>query len=787
MATAGNGVEGREALEDIRLHLSDRLPVSKLTGLLPRLAECGPEAVAEALVDWASGQRPASPVDDLSRGFRRLLLLGSLPSERRWAFFREVAAALLERLPAHAQEGLSLRVAPLLLADAGPPRPGGASTTNEDKSHTSPRRLTLILDRLDASKEQERGRRPTARLVKEAVLTATLAASSSRDLERSLKDLQQRGVVAGAPDVVRALVQALPPWPLPDLTMRSAPAVAAIERFVSLAPDGDELVRRFHELVVAGAETFNSGALDRAEVVFAVVQRLLDRRVIEEGAVAPLRANGHERLDLDRLGRLLEGEDRREIPRSLLRFYRVFDPTALLDKLHREPTRQRRGMLLALLEAHGAEGREAVFERLSRRPEDLQDVFLVRNLVHLLRRIPEAEPRWSREHELARVVRLLVPENPQFLVREVLAYLADRRHPVAEQVLVQFLGALEQHLLSAPIGGERGERQQWLVYLDEVCAALARQRTPRAWRALVDHGLRREPELGHPVRRLAHLASENLSREPALVSRLVAAARSVLPRGLLARLSAEQDEFLRHVVAALSDTPGTEVQELLETLAERFPDENVGRRAARALAAAAGAGPGRHDAVESAALAGDLRAFGLPTLLQNLADSGVTGVVRLLDGRGQRAATLELEHGRLSGARYGQLQGHEVVYQLLERPVRGTFAFVPRKSDAGHGEAARSEITPLLLEGLRRHDELRRATLLVPDNARLEATDLPPQAVSGEEDLDLVISLWEKVASGATPRECEGALVADAYRIRRCLVSWVEEGALRPQAAAAKG
>jgi hypothetical protein len=265
--------------------------------------------------------------------------------------------------------------------------------------------------------------------------------------------------------------------------------VAAIERIRELAPDGDELVRRFPSSSWRG-ETFNSGALDRAEVVFAVVQQLLERRVIEEGRSRRCAANGR-RLDLDRLGRLLEGEGRREIPRSLLRFYRVFDPTALLDKLHREPTRQRRGMLLAELEAHGAEGREAVFERLSRRPEDLQDVFLVRNLVHLLRRIPEAEPRWSREHELARVVRLLVPENPQFLVREVLAYLADRRHPVAEQVLVQFLGALEQHLLSAPIGGERGERQQWLVYLDEVCAALARQRTPRAWRALVDHGLRR--------------------------------------------------------------------------------------------------------------------------------------------------------------------------------------------------------------------------------------------------------------------------------------------------------
>jgi hypothetical protein len=212
MATAGNGVEGREALEDIRLHLSDRLPVSKLTGLLPRLAECGPEAVAEALVDWASGQRPASPVDDLSRGFRRLLLLGSLPSERRWAFFREVAVALLERLPAHAQRDFRCAWRPCCWRMRGPAAGSGRQRPTRT-SPTSPRRLTLILDRLDASKEQERGRRPTARLVKEAVLTATLAASSSGI--SSAASGRQRGVVAGAPDVVESAGAALPPGRFP--------------------------------------------------------------------------------------------------------------------------------------------------------------------------------------------------------------------------------------------------------------------------------------------------------------------------------------------------------------------------------------------------------------------------------------------------------------------------------------------------------------------------------------------------------------------------------------------
>ncbi len=783
MVNADITVDQRETLRDLRLYFRQRLPAPKVAGLLPRLAPGNAEAVARELLDWAERlSGPASFQESLSAAFRRLLSLGSLPSDRRWAFFREVANVLLARLPVAEQEGLARMIAPLLLAEppARAPRKDGASAPSPPAA--SPRRLTLILDRLDASTESEARRQPTAQLVAEAVLTATLAATTAADLERGLSDLRHRGFVRGTADLFRVLVQALPPWPLPDLTARTAPAVSAIERLVSLAPDAEQVARRFHELVEAGVDTFNKGALDRAEIVFGLVQRLLDRRVIDPQAVEPLRASGHERLDLDRLGRLLEGEDRREIPRSLLRFYRVFDPTALLDKLHREPARQRRGRLLAFLEAHGTDGRHAAFERLRRRPEQLQDVFLLRNLVHLLRRIPARESPWLPEQELGRVVRLLVPENPPFLVREVLAYLAEKRHPVAEQVLVRFVRTLEDALLSLPAGWKKAEREQWQAYLDESCAALAQHATPAAWQALVDHGLRAEPKFRRPVRRLASLGRENLSGQPTLVARLVAAARNEIPRGLLARSTPEQGERLRHLVAALAHTRTAEVQELLEVLAERLPDDDVGRRATRILADAAGEAAGGFDPSQGATLSGDLRAFGLPTLLQNLADSSVTGALRLLDSRGQRAATIEFEQGRLAGARYGRLQGPEVVYQLLERPVRGTFAFVPRMPGAPSETAAPREITLLLLEGLRRHDELRRAAVIVPDNARLEATDLPPRAVAGEEDIDLVISLWEKAGAGATPRECERRLAADAYRIRRCLAEWVEEGALRLRA-----
>jgi Domain of unknown function (DUF4388) len=787
----GNGsAEEREADRELRLYLMGRLPADRLAGLLPRLLTFPSDKVATDVRAWARGQTgPATFREYVSAGFRRLLALSahaSVDVAARDALFRAVADALVASAPPEDREKLSADVAQLLASGRPAAPPDRTPPRVPAVPAASPRRLTLILDRLDST-GVERGHGRGAALLGEAVLTAALASSSPAELEASLQDMRRRSLFRGTDELFRVLVQALPSWPLPDLTAKTAPAASALERLVGMAPDAAQAKERFYELVDAGADTFNHGALERAELVYSVAERLLDRGVVEASAVEPLRAGGHERLDLERLRRLLEGEDRREVPRSLLRFYRVFDPSALLDKLRREPARQRRRLLLAFLEAHGTDGRHAAFERLGRSLEDQQDVFLGRNLIHLLRRIPGEQSPWMPARELGRVVRFLVPENPPFLVREVLAYLAEKRHPVAEQALRHFVTTLEEALLGGPGEGGGAERDQWRHYLDETCSALARHGTPGAWQAVVDHGLRTEPELGHAAARLAELGGHDLGGQPALVARLVAAAVAEIPRKVLARPTAAQAERLRHAVAALADTRTAEVQELLETLAGRFADEDFGRRAARILANAGAGGGGGFDASAGATLSGDLRVFGLPTLLQSLADSRVTGVMRLVDVRGRKLGTLEFEGGLLAGARYGSLEGAEVVYQLLERPVRATFVFVPRPpAVSGADEAAPTkekraprDVTRLLLEGLRRHDELRRASVIVPDDARLATTDRPPRAVGGEEDIDLVISLWEKVVAGMTPQQCERTLAADAYRVRRCLVGWVEEGALR--------
>ena len=780
--TGGPAPGEKVARDRLRLYLSGDLPLEEMAGFLPSLAVGSAGAVAHEIRQWAQEQTgPTYFSDDLSLGVRRFLALqtrGAVDPERHGAFMREVAEAVRAQASPIEQERLARWVTPFLRGGQGAAEP---SPNRAAVPAASPRRLTLILDRLDASPAAPGRGRPQEQLRGEAVLTAALAAESAEDLERNLGDLRDRGLVSGTAEILRVLVESLPPWPLPDLTARTAPAVAAIERVVSLAPDPEQVRRRVHDLVAAGVDAFNRGDLDRAGLVFGVVERFLDRKVVEAEMVEPLRARGHERLDLELLRRLLEGHDRREIPRAILRFFHVFDPEALLDKLRREPARQRRSLLLAFLEAHGGDGRTAAFERLARRPEDQHDVFLVRNLVHLLRRISDGDSPWMPERELARVIRLLVPDNPSFLVREVLAYLTEKRRGVAEQVLMLFVTTLEDVLLSPPAGAEDADHQHWKTLLDETCAALVRYGTPRTRAALVEHGLRTEPALGSTGARLVGLGAENLASQPELVRRLVDAARSALPRGFLAQLSSEQSERMGSLVAALGETRTAEVQELLETLAARLPDHDAGRRAAQILNAASAGddSSGFTSPAAGVSLSGDLRVFGLPTLLQNMGDSRVTGVLSLLDEHGRRVATLEFGRGQVGDARFGNLIGPEVVYQLLERPFHGTFAFVPRAAASGEDPIARHEVTQLLLEGLRRHDELRRATVLVPDRACFETTERPPSALTEEDDIDLVTSLWEKAVAGHTPEQCEQVLAADAYRVRRCLAHWIEEGALR--------
>ena len=80
--------------------------------------------------------------------------------------------------------------------------------------------------------------------------------------------------------------------------------------------------------------------------------------------------------------------------------------------------------------------------------------------------------------------------------------------------------------------------------------------------------------------------------------------------------------------------------------------------------------------------------------------------------------------------------------------------------------------------GMRRYDEFQETSAIVPDDARLKNTDVRPEHHPDERDGIFVNALWKLASGGSTPLECEAALTAGAYRVRRQLAYWVEGGAL---------
>jgi hypothetical protein len=180
-------------------------------------------------------------------------------------------------------------------------------------------------------------------------------------------------------------------------------------------------------------------------------------------------------------------------------------------------------------------------------------------------------------------------------------------------------------------------------------------------------------------------------------------------------------------------------------------------------------------------LTGDLDLFGLPDLLQQLNQSQVTGILTLMDAKGNPAGTFSLLAGGMQDCIAGDLKGKEAAYQLLELPIAGTFVFqgqrdsgIPEKS----GEQRTSNLLAILSEGMRRYDELQRARAIVPDFALLRRAGPPPAPSSAEEDAELLDRVWQKTANGASPEECEAACRADSYRVRTLLARWIEEGIL---------
>lgn len=699
-------------------------------------------------------------------------------------------------------------------AQAGSEGPFTRATEAEESARAS-RMLTLLLERLERDTETTKAvgaaSQATAAMAAQ-ILTAVAARSTDEQgLNADLARLKPLGIGGGMDSVFRTLSEGLPGWALAgnDAVAARSGVADAMRRLITITEDASEAASRLHEMVKTAVERFNAGSLAKAVAMYEVAEGIVAEHKVKSSVAEAIRRNGHEYLDQERLRAYADKPETHPALRVVLNFYDALRVEGLLDELEIAEKRDRRRYLLALLEVHGAPARDAALTRLLRSFTGSiarDDWYFQRNLVHLLRR----QPRRSADHaedELEALARLADPQRPMPLVKEVISALAQTRHERAELVLARLMGHLEERLGYGELSAE--EREELWSLLDRLAHALARLGTLSARRTLVAHGLKKDPRLGLASARLEELASLDLATEPAVVERLLAALQEELPRKVLGVAVKRNSDRLLHLIRALSGTPA--VRKALQQVSERHPDTDFGRAARKASAgppgAAGGAPPHRQGSSAAAtgpdvadernallaagpsylvagggaaALSGDLDLFGLPNLLQSLAGSRVTGALILENAKKEPLAALWLRKGRLVDAKFGGLDGPVALYQLLERPMAATFNFLSQAESARPTQAgAEQDVEVLLLEGLRRYDELQRALVLVPDRASLVTTGLTPSAPPEEININTVTAVWELIVAGETPLEAELETHSDSYTVRRLLCHWLEEGSLK--------
>jgi hypothetical protein len=112
-------------------------------------------------------------------------------------------------------------------------------------------------------------------------------------------------------------------------------------------------------------------------------------------------------------------------------------------------------------------------------------------------------------------------------------------------------------------------------------------------------------------------------------------------------------------------------------------------------------------------LSGDLTELPLADLVQMTSVGGKTGRLVLFDVEHAVAGVLVFRSGRLAGAHAGELAGEKAFYALLDLQV-GSFEFDPQADITEDEGEAELSTESLLIEGMRRLDEVRHLRRRLP-------------------------------------------------------------------------
>jgi hypothetical protein len=655
-------------------------------------------------------------------------------------------------------------------------------------------RLNLLLDQLQRPIAPPAAVAASAAADHKAVLAHVIEevasqAGSSMELETQLNVLQDLGIGNLDSGIFQTLSQGLPDWAPPPHTAAevageepAAGATRAMRKVVNLSKNKDERLGRFKELVGTAIEEFNGGSLGRAVTMLDLADRMISQREVEASIADTVTADSFPDLDQGQLHALADDPDKRLLLHRLMSFFPKLRVEELLDRLKAEEDREKRLQILKLVRAHGSRAREVAVEALDESVNGVnpEPWHVERNLLYLMRAIPSANDD-DVEREIDLLIRTSDLTRPAPVVRESFTTLARLEHPRALTTLDARISELEDALKGTTEIPLDLKETRWL--LSFAVKQLAQNTCADARAIVITHGLKGQPHLGDTYARLAPFGDQDLSDSPEQLDRLVDALKQELPRRFLG-LSVKNDrrsQIVEQLIVAVSGSDTPEVKKLLSEITKKYSEQSFGRTAEQALINMGQPVTKKPRAADdSITLTGDLALFGLPNLLQNLAATGVTGIVAFFDSEGIQTASIELAEGVLVAADLGNLTQDMAVYQMLERPMEGRFEFVnteAREEALAKAENAQS-MTSLMLEGMRRYDEFHRALALVPNDARFKAAGKKPTDVKEDPDPQLAKDLWGKAIRGVPAAAAEAELGIDSYGIRRLYEHWVTEGSL---------
>jgi hypothetical protein len=799
--------ELQAAVFDFQRYLLDQIPPLTASDAIDTLITQPPEVLVKTIHAWTveqSRHHDATQGDFLFHALRKVYLFSVLKlvePATLGAYLDRLVPLALQACPADEREVLRASVAamressvignvstvvPISRQNEGAKAEKGVRGAVTEAVSRTARRLSLVVERLvnrvpTGGSAQESSTAPAPTPAGQLVSMAAASATSEAELNEYVSKL---GKLVGdtQPDkLLHVLAADMPQWEIAIPADAKQPAaLEAMHKIITLTQSSVESGRRFRELMTEAVEQFNNGSLGPAVSMLELAGRVAIEKKIDPTTLERVRSDAIESISSERLKKYAENKSKHVLLRKALGYFPTLTKTSLFEQLRGEERPERRRSLLGLLEAYGSEARAAALTELEaelNRPAEEIDTYYLRNVIYLLHRIARDTDE-AMDKELELLGRATARGQNIYVIKEAVIPLGQLKSEAAVKVLTMRLAEIEAMLVRKDISLYALDEMQKV--LDRIATALGRIATPAALLTIARHGMKPNPALGDTRARLSVLAQHDLSFDEQTVDILVNAIREDLPARVLGRILPSRQPPPLRLIEALSSTRAEKVEALFSDIAQKFSDHEVGRAAAAALYNLTNAAqPATARQTSAATLTGDLDFFGLPSLLQSLADQQATGIVTLTARRtGQTAGKLLFVNGKFVDAQTAHLRGVDAIYQLLECPITGTFAFVPQPGAKSKNEP--HDVMSLLFEGIRRHDEYRQLALFVPDDLTLRTGTVKPTPDPEEDDPSFIREVWVKASSGVRVADWEAQIAADVYRIRRLVARWIEEGALQP-------